>query len=243
MIASGSQFILSDEKSVHVYLIYLRDNKDGGGQVLSEDELEKADRFIFEKDREAYVVTRSRLRVILGTYLNRSPSDLVFRYGEQGKPYLRQNSECIQFNVSHSKDYALVAITRGCSIGVDIEYVNPEIDFESLAKSFFSEEEYESMSQLPCQIEKLEAFYHCWTRKEAFIKAVGKGLSYSLKDFVVPIAPNTEVGLVKIENTISESALWTVHDIKLENTNYVAAVCVRKSELQITTFDNMRLTP
>lgn len=147
-------------------------------QTLSLDERGRAERFHFRRDHDSFVVARGMLRIILGRYLNAEPDRLRFRYSHYGKPTLAGefDEEALCFNLSHSDRLALYAITRGRKIGVDLERIRPDFADEQIAEQFFASGEVAALRALPLHAQQ-EAFFNCWTRKEAFIKARGEGLS------------------------------------------------------------------
>ena len=144
--------------------------------ILTDDELDRANRFSFEIDRQRFIAARGTLRSILSCYITIYPSHLRFYYNQYGKPFLAPefSSYLLNFNLSHSGSMALYAITRNMEIGVDVERVRSDFEYEEIAKRFFSVNEVAILRTIPTE-KKLEAFYNCWTRKEAYIKAHGKG--------------------------------------------------------------------
>lgn len=146
--------------------------------LLSEDERKKADGFIFEEDRVRFTVTRGTLRSLLGRYLGLEPERLLFRHGPRGKPRLDENSgeDALRFNVSHSGSLALIVLSRGREVGVDVERVRPVLDSERIAARFFPPREAAALHSLP-EAARTETFFDCWTRNEAYLKARGDGLS------------------------------------------------------------------
>ena len=186
----GEQRILpmkADE--IHVWNGRITAGEDGFlelGKTLSPDEIARASRFHFEEHRRSYVIRRGLLRSILAGYLGLRPSEIQFHYGAQGKPFLQNRAMC--FNVSHSQDRALYAFCKKCELGIDLEYVRELPDAEMLAQRFFAPSEYiEFCGTTPAT--RTRAFFCCWTRKEAYIKATGQGLSRPLDSFQVPIVP------------------------------------------------------
>lgn len=192
--------------------------------LLDEDEQKRGARFHFDRDRESYTITRGALRLILGKYLSADPKSIQFDYTQFGKPFLKKNhrkgSGKIHFNVSHSDRFALVAITEASEIGVDIEFCKEEIEHIDLAKRFFTSQEYTTLKNLP-PTERLDAFYRCWTRKEAYIKAVGKGLSIPLNSFDVSLRVSEAPKMLRIEGGNPEN--WRIFDIPTEK-NYKGAL-------------------
>ena len=150
-------------------------------RILSTDERMRAERFHFDRERKRFIVSRGALRTILGRYLGVGPDQLRFRYGPHGKPCLSEEFDrcALGFNLAHSNDLALYAFASGRKVGIDVEHVHPIPDAEQIAARFFSKYENAVLRELP-ESQRLEAFFNCWTRKEAFIKAIGDGLTSSL---------------------------------------------------------------
>lgn len=195
-------------------------------EILSEDERRRAARFHFARDRDRYSATRALLRMILAGYLSADPSSLQFTYSEKEKPSLASpDSTAIEFNVSHSGSSALLAFARGRLVGVDVEQIRTDFDHEKIATRFFSESEREELSALPPS-ERATAFFRCWTRKEAYIKAVGIGLSLPLHDFDVSLKPGDENALFATRPDPSEAARWCLREVPAEE-GYAAALCVQ----------------
>jgi 4'-phosphopantetheinyl transferase len=158
--------------------------------ALSPDEKARADRFHFVNDRNRFVVARGLLRELLGRYLQRDPASLAFSYGQHGKPSLSEEdaSSGICFNVSHSAGLAVYAIARGRNLGIDVEHVRAESAGEGIAERYFSAREVSDLRTLPPD-RRIEGFFHCWTRKEAYLKATGMGLQIPLDSFAVSLLP------------------------------------------------------
>ncbi len=177
--------------------------------LLSHDEQLRAERFHFERDRHRFIASRGTLRCILSSYLSLPPEQLGFQYGSGGKPALTEdyNPSDLRFNLSHSHELALYALLLHQEIGVDIEHIHPVRDVETIARRFFSIREYETLQSLP-EHQKLEAFFNCWTRKEAYIKACGDGLAQSLDRFDVSLAPDEPAQLLSIDGSTAEATRW-----------------------------------
>ncbi len=175
--------------------------------VLSPDENERANRFVFEKHRRRFILAHFALRKILSEYLELPPELLKFEELSHGKPILtsEQNPFCLEFNLSHSGETALVGLRLEKAIGVDIEYHRTR-EFIDLAEHVFSEKEYQSVAAT----KSIDVFFHIWAQKEAFIKAIGQGLSYPLKDFSV--AANPPAGL--LEALHENKSHWHLHSFK-----------------------------
>lgn len=153
---------------------------------LAEDERARAGRFRFDVHRNRFIGARGRLREILSNYLGMGPADVIFAYGVHGKPSLADAAADLRFNVSHSGDMAVYGITLGREIGVDIEQRSRILSAERIPESFFSPGEVRALRALP-EAEQNAAFFRCWTRKEAYIKACAKGLHMPLDSFDVTL--------------------------------------------------------
>jgi len=195
--------------------------------ILTADELDRANRFSFEIDQRRFIAARGTLRSILSRYITIYPSHLRFYYNQYGKPFLAAefSSYLLNFNLSHSGSMALYAITRNMEIGVDVECVRSDFEYEEIAKRFFSVNEVAVLRTIPIE-KKLEAFYNCWTRKEAYLKAHGKGLSLPLDSFDVSFAPWKPPMLLIAKDESQERSLWTLLDLKL-GLGYMGALAVK----------------
>jgi len=193
-------------------------------KVLSADEKDRASRFHFEKDARRFIVARGSVRSILGAYTESRAENLRFSYSPEGKPSLEQPASDIRFNVSHSRDVALLAIARGRNLGVDVEWKNEEIEVEKLAERFFSTQEHRS---LLCQApgKKVAAFFRGWTCKEAFLKAQGMGLSRSLNSFDVDMNVGQPARLLATRPDATEADHWFLGELEVAE-QYAAAVAV-----------------
>ena len=179
--------------------------------TLAPDECERALRFHFARDRQHFIIARGVLRDILSRYLKLAPDSLRFKYTSYGKPYLADDcgGEWLRFNVSHSGGLALYAISRQRELGVDIEQIRTDIEYSQIAANFFSEREVAALHALPPYLQ-LEAFFLCWTRKEAYIKGIGEGLSLPLRSFDVSLAPGAPASLLAVRGDAQEAARWTL---------------------------------
>lgn len=179
----------------HIFLLNLRSDIEGfdPSQYLDDEEKARARRFIFDADRHRFMITHSQVRLILGALLNIHPANLVFIKNPHGKPSLVGSR--LKFNLSHSRDLGLLAVILDQEIGVDIEVIRPEVDRDSLASRFFAPQEVHALSNLP-ESERLEGFFNCWSRKEAYIKARGLGLKIPLRKFTVSVAPGQPAAVI-----------------------------------------------
>lgn len=202
-------------------------------RMLSEDEVNRAKQYCFEQVRRRFIIRRGLLRCILSGYLGQSPREISFSYNSYGKPALVSISgkPALYFNVSHSGALVLYAITQNQEVGVDIERIRLVEDAEDIVKRFFSSREKAEFSTLPERIKK-QAFFTCWTRKEAVIKAMGQGLSYRLNKFSVSMIPDEKTRLVKTKGHENKETIWCLKAIRLR-AGYVAAVAVEEYDLFI----------
>jgi len=202
-------------------------------QTLSYNERIRAKHFHFERDRRRFIVRHGALRMILGHYLSIKPHQVQFRSSSHGKPYLaRELGNCeLRFNLAHSHELALFAFTCGREIGVDLEYIRPMPDMEQVAARFFSARENAVLRAIP-DSQKLEAFFNCWTRKEAYIKATGEGLARPLDQFEVSLSPGKPAQLLSVEGASEEAANWSLEALG-PAPGYVAAVAVQGHDWQL----------
>lgn len=202
-------------------------------QLLSPDEIQRAERFHFRKHREHFTVARGVLRTILGGYLRVEPSQLSFAYSAYGKPALAgmQDQLTLRFNLSHSHELALYAFTLRREIGLDLEYRREDFASEQIAERFFSAREVEMLRALPSRL-RTEGFFNCWTRKEAYIKAVGLGLSLPLDQFDVSLAPSEPAALLRTGDDEREAARWSLRELTPAE-GYTAALAVEGHDWQL----------
>jgi 4'-phosphopantetheinyl transferase len=193
-------------------------------KVLSPDELERAERYRFDQHRNEFILTRAVLRRVLAPYTAQSPESLSFAYSAQGKPALNNGPPDLRFNVSHTEGLAVLALVRDREIGVDAEKIRPQPDAQKLAKRFFSAEEQRFLGKLSGD-ELQRAFFRCWTRKEAYIKAKGEGLSIPLHAFDVSLEEDQPAALVGTRPDPSEAGRWTLYDLSVGQ-GYAAALAV-----------------
>jgi 4'-phosphopantetheinyl transferase len=227
-----------DPDEVHVWLVPVARSADEVApleRTLSHDERQRAARFYFERDRIAFITARGALRVLAGRYLDRPPTGLVFAYRERGKPYLAPPVQGLQFNLSHSGELALLAFGCAREVGVDIERRRAVQDLRALAELSFSREEYAAWCALSPG-DQPGAFFSCWARKEAFIKATGEGIS-QLADFDVSVHPDQPARLLRVAGEPPSQPRWTLHDLP-QIAGYAAALVVEGSPDQITCWDS-----
>lgn len=232
---SGALILDSDE--VHVWRVDLAlgaSDVETLRQVLSDDERARAARYHFLKDRERFTVARGILRALLGRYLNQEPRRLEFSYGPHGRPALagENRTHDLCFNISHSDGLALYAFTRERQIGIDVERIRPEVANEQIAERFFAPQEVESLRALPSDRQP-EAFFRCWTRKEAFIKARGEGLSLPLDQFAVSLTPGEPAAIISINGDAETASLWSLRELR-PGAGYVGALAVKGHGWRLT---------
>lgn len=191
-------------------------------KVLSHDEKLRADRFHFEHDRRRFIAARGKLRLLLGSHFDIAPTAIAFAYMKNGKPFIAGNTAQIHFNVSHSEERAFYAISRTCRVGVDIEYLNRDIDCQGVGKRFFTHSEFTALQQLPAASRK-RAFLACWTRKEAVIKATGDGLSLPLDQFEVTVELDAAPRILMFATAMQRIPDWTLYAADV-GSDYVATV-------------------
>lgn len=201
--------------------------------LLAADERARAARFSFPQDRARFVVARAVLRVILSRYLDRAPGQLRFGYSAYGKPALitTPGEAALSFNLSHSAELALYAVTWGRAIGVDVESIRPNLDHEQMAERFFSARERALLRRLPAEL-KRAAFFTCWTRKEAYLKASGEGLSLALDQFDVSVDPGEPARLLDSRRDPHAAARWSLQDL-VPGAHYAAALAVEGHDWQL----------
>jgi 4'-phosphopantetheinyl transferase len=194
---------------------------------LSRDEHDRAARFHFEKDRQRFRIAHASLRIILGRYLGLPPDSLAFGQTEYGKPFLTNpEAEGFLFNLSHSKDLALLAVTREREVGIDVEFMRSDFATSDVAEHFFSVAEVYTFTGLDADC-RTQGFFNCWTRKEAYIKARGEGLSLALDSFDVSLTPGLPAALLRIRLDESDASRWSLHEL-FPAPDYAAALAIEK---------------
>jgi 4'-phosphopantetheinyl transferase len=193
--------------------------------TCSTDEQQRANRFRFSTDRRQFVLCRGVLRALVGWYGQISPEKVRFGYGAQGKPKLLNSVRTpLFFNVSHCGDRALFAFTNICELGADLERVRTLPDHERIAMHFFSEREH-AMLRTVDPMRRSEAFFNCWTRKEAYIKATGEGLSARLDKFAVSLVPGDPPALLEFDDSRFDPLDWRLFHLTWKP-SYVVAVAI-----------------
>lgn len=219
---------------VDVWLFHLKDLSNAINEfygLLSYDERKRADKLKIEDKRQQYIITRGTLRQRLALLTNSDPEDFVFEYLEHGKPVLASNQKYngITFNVSHSYELALIAISKKNSLGIDIEKVNRQSNYDSLVTRYFSKQERSEFNALPEKI-KARAFCACWTRKEALIKAIGDGATYGLDTFDVSVDPEIQNPMINLHKPGVET--WSLINLPV-NDDYMASVVSNGGDVNV----------
>lgn len=204
-------------KQINIWRIHLLQDEhviNSCRNLLSGDEIERANRFHFAKHRRRFVIARAAAREILGKYLEISPRKLIFSYGAKGRPEISNdlNKRAMKFSLSHSRDLALLAIAQGLSLGIDVEFINGECATDDIAERVFAPREIRTLrSIIPTR--RVEAFFSCWTRKEAYVKALGEGLGMPLKSFDVPFGPGVSAAVISVRMSAKDALTWSIYDI------------------------------
>ena len=233
---SSAQTFSSLQDQVHVWMVQL-DLPDKYLQilksVLSKEEQKRAARFYFEKDRRHYIAARGQLKILLGKYLDKNPTEFNFKYNEHGKPFYQRTG--IQFNVSHSNKLGLIGFDPATPVGVDIEWKRPDFARLKTAQRFFSAGEVKELESLPKE-QIHDAFFNGWTRKEAYIKALGKGLAIPLSKFQVSLAPGKPAALIETKHDPGQAEKWKLFAVKVPD-GYAGAVMVSSTRSLIELFE------
>ena len=221
---------------VHVWLATLDDYApDSLKPLLAADELARAARFHFDKDRNHYTVARGWLRKLLAAYLVYEPAELRFAYAEKGKPALDGiHHASLNFNLAHSHGMAIYAFTRGREVGIDLEFIREDLADEKIAERFFSQNEIDAFTSLPA-VQRKQAFFDCWTRKEAYIKARGEGLSLPLDEFDVSLGPGEVAALLRNHKDPNEITRWSMQALDVP-AGFVAALVASGHDWKVRAF-------
>ena len=215
-----------DGDAIHVWTIALDDTQTGSLDTLSADEVARANRFRIETDRRRFVTSHTALRSILAAYLHEPPASLVFERGPWGKPELDpRHSTTLRFNLSHSHDLALVAVTRQHEVGVDVERLRPVRDLPGLVARVLSASERVAFDRLSADLQ-LPAFFRCWTLKEACVKAAGEGIHRPFDRIDVGVTTSESCAAIRVVDEQESSRTWELFPLA-PGGGYVAAVGVR----------------
>jgi len=227
--------LLISPAEVHVWRVPL-DSPDAVLQplasTLSPEERARAEKFFFDRDRNAYITARGALRQLLARYLHRPPSELQFAYESRGKPFLANPSagQPVNFNVAHSRNIALLAFSAGPSVGVDVEFIRTDIASEEIAVRYFAPQEVAELHALPPE-QHPTAFFLGWTRKEAYVKALGDGLQIPLASFCVSLTPAQPAALES-----ADSHRWTLRNLS-PGPGYAGALIAEGKDWKLRCFD------
>ncbi len=233
MNGERGSFTLSGNQ-LDVWVVRLVDSEDflqRHSAVLSDDERERARRFRFPRDRNRFIVGRSALRTLLAGYTGQAPSAIRFSYSYYGKPELAGSRDGLAFNVAHSGDLAVFAFGRFESVGIDVEQMTAIPELDMLARRFFAPNESAELMSLP-EPDRLPAFYRCWTRKEAYLKALGHGLAKPLDGFEVSFAADEPARLRRVLDDADEPERWSLSPFE-PAAGAVAAAAVRHQNVVV----------
>lgn len=218
--------MIINQNEIHIYSTRTDLNENeltGFRKILSEDENTKAGRYKFDYLKNNYTACRGFLREILSGYTGIIPSKIKFSYSEFGKPFLKDSN--IRFNVSHSGNTGIIAVNTEDELGIDIELKREVPDLLSLSERFFSKSEITELNKTDSG-KLTDSFFYCWTRKEAFIKALGTGLQYPLNCFSVSVTDDADPEITEIENDVSEARKWKLYNL-LASKDYISSLAIR----------------
>jgi 4'-phosphopantetheinyl transferase len=205
------------------------------GAVLDDAERARAAAYHLERDRRRFTVTRGFARTVLATYSQIEPSAVRFHLGTHGKPALFESGETsLCFNVSHCEEIALIAVSD-VELGVDVEQARDGFDVLELSEQSFSRAENDALRRLP-PVQRRTAFFACWTRKEAYIKAIGLGLTMPLGDFSVSLAPEAPCALLQVASGPLQATQWTIRSFDAGR-DYPCALAFRGRDLAVSFFN------
>jgi 4'-phosphopantetheinyl transferase len=204
--------------------------------LLAPDEQERAARFRFDQHRHRFIFGRAILRSLLGGYLNCPAQNVQFSYGPHGKPLLAKefSQSDMHFNLAHSEDLALFAVTRRAPVGIDVEQIRPVADAADLVERFFSPRENALFRQL-FEDQKSIAFFTLWTRKEAWLKAFGEGIAHSLNRVEVTFLPDEPARLLALPKESGSLSDWTLHQL-IPAPGFIGAVALPNLRLAVSNF-------
>ena len=201
-------------------------------QVLNTEEIARADRFHFDRDRKRFIAARAQLRMILGRYLARDAQELTFLYGPRNKPHV---AETVGFNLSHSDDLAVVAVALERNTGVDIESIRTLKERDRIARRFFSARENATLLSFP-DSDRTEAFFRCWTLKEAYVKATGDGLAQPTESFDIAFDRGEQTELLRVGGKPEEASRWKLIEFS-PAPNFAGALAVEGHDWELRRFE------
>lgn len=234
----GSKRASLSDQEVHVWRTWLdleEGLEDWFWRQLSRDEQERADRYFMKRDRRRFVAARGWLRAVLAGYVQCEPRQIQFTYEAWGKPALAGVDPRFQFNLAHSEEMAVCVVTRDRRVGIDVEKIRKMDDLEQIARRYFSKKEQADLLRLG-EADRHLGFFNCWTRKEAYLKATGEGVTAGLDQFQVTLIPGDRPALVNRDGMPEESARWEFHDLK-PAPGYASALTIEGVGLALTCWD------
>lgn len=225
------------ENEVHVWKLQPEPAVDLAvySRLLSSDERDRASRFRFPHLTRNFIADHSRLRLILAAYARSKPEDLVFAVNEYGKPELANPGGSLRFNLSHTEGLSLVAVCRDSPVGVDVEAVRPMNDWRDVAQSHFAPQEIAALHNT-AESDRRNAFFRCWTRKEAFLKAHGSGLSIPLDSFAISLAQEEFPAMLECSWGQNEIERWSLFSLAL-GSGFAGALAISRGEWEISFID------
>ena len=215
--------------NIHIWKIQLdkmQDHIDSAFKLLSEDEKERSHKYRIENKRKSYILTRATLKLLLQYYMQDKPYTIYKNH--YGKAYIKQSQ--LYFNISHTKDMSLIAFSKGDEIGIDLESIDCDSSIIDISARYFTKMEHQWMQSIP-KAKKMEGFLYCWVRKEAYIKAIGLGLSLPIDSFEV-IAKD-QVGISNEPFTVQKHFLHSLHI----SSQHLGAMCIKTPKVDISYFD------
>jgi 4'-phosphopantetheinyl transferase len=237
----AAEFPAPGQSEIHVWRINLNPPAAEVARhqtALSTAERERAARFRFPQDQRRFAVRRAFLRRLLAACLGVSPQAVQLESGPHGKPFVAGQAEAggLRFSCSHSADLALVALARGIELGVDVEQHRDLNDAGDLAGAFFSTREIRELAALPPAL-KLAGFFNCWTRKEAFVKATGLGLSSPLNRFSVSLTPDKPAAITDVADDPDAIEKWSILSLNAGPNCSAALVFEAKTATRMKLFE------
>lgn len=222
---------------IHVWRIDLQRTSTADSTLLAADEAARAARLRFALHRARFIAGRCALRNLLGGYLAIPPAEIRFRYGAQGKPALvaSRAGKTLHFNFSNSGELGLLAVSRDRELGIDLEMGDRNISVEALARHIFTAGEWEGFDRLPPQDRK-QALLAAWTRKEAYLKALGTGFSRAMNSFSVAVPADTEPALLQLPDASGTCSTWKFVPL-YPHTEYLGALTARGQDWSLRCFD------
>ena len=216
--------------AVHVWAFMLEGGRELVAhcrETLSPEERHRADRFVFDRDRIRYTVAHAILRYLLSRYCGENPASLQFSAGAAGKPFL-QSAKPLHFNLTHSDERALLAVSYGRELGVDLERVRSNIEALAISRHYFFGSEREAIESAP-PAERDGLFFRYWVAKEAVLKAQGIGLGFPLDRFRVEFCPDGQSARVETFDPVALESSWTVRMLPCES-GWLGAVAARGTD-------------